>query len=66
MTTWRKSRLSTNNGSCVEISEEIEDGHRLIRDSKNPEGGVIRLDASSFAKFLEVAKAVEPDDPAAG
>ena len=56
-TKWRKSSHSGgNNGQCVEV------GHGAgIRDSKNADGGVIRLSGDAWAAFLVTAKAEQFD-----
>jgi hypothetical protein len=35
---WRKSSLSSDNGTCVELAD-LPDGRVAVRDSKDPEGG---------------------------
>lgn len=53
-TTWRKSTAS-NSGACVEVA--VAGGSVLIRDSKNPDGPMLR--ASAAAWFLLLASARE-------
>jgi hypothetical protein len=38
---WRKSSRSGNEGSCVELAHTATAG--AIRDSKNPDGGHLRV-----------------------
>jgi hypothetical protein len=51
---WRTSSYSgSNGGSCVELAWETT---VFVRDSKNPEGGVLELDKGTFAKFTDAVK----------
>lgn len=50
---WKKSSFSNQSG-CLEVAKV--DGGRLLRDSKNPDGGVIVLDSHEWLAFK---KAVE-------
>lgn len=49
---WRKSSYSggSEDGDCVEVSLG---GDALVRDSKNPSGGVLTFTFSAWEKFLE-------------
>lgn len=49
MTSWRKSTRSTNTNSCVEVIGSLD----AVRDSKNPDGPVLR-----FARPTTVAALV--------
>jgi hypothetical protein len=53
LVTWRKSsRSGGNNGQCVEV------GHGVgIRDSKKPDGAIIRVAGTAWSRFLAAAKA---------
>lgn len=51
--TWRKS-TATNTGSCVEVA--VVDGSVLIRDSKIPNGVVLRLPSAAWSAFLTRAR----------
>ena len=46
---WHKSTAS-NSGGCVEVA--IVDRLVLIRDSKNPDGAVLRLSPPAWSSFL--------------
>lgn len=48
---WVRSSLSFANGNCVEVME-IEDGTHLVRDSKNPDGPVLRFTADEWRAFV--------------
>lgn len=55
--TWRKSRRSGNNGgNCVEVTTSLP---RVIavRDSKNPDGGVVKLARETWESFTSRIKA---------
>jgi hypothetical protein len=60
--TWTKSSLSFANGNCVEMAE-LSDGTIGMRDSKNPDGPVLRFTPVQWEKFLAGAKAGEFDQP---
>ena len=51
---WRKARRSVGNGACVELSSVS--GWVFIRDSKAPEGPILRYHAEAFQSFLGAAK----------
>lgn len=45
---WRKSRRSVGQGNCVEAAP----GDRVaVRDSKNPQGGQLRVSPTAWAEF---------------
>jgi Domain of unknown function (DUF397) len=54
--TWRKSTAS-NSGNCVEIA--IVEGSVLIRDSANPDGGVLELRPAAWSAFLARARGTD-------
>jgi len=56
---WRKARLSTGNGACVELAPV--DGMVAIRDSKDPEGPILRYTTAEWHAFLDGAKKGEFD-----
>jgi hypothetical protein len=48
---WRKSRYSSGQGgNCVEVAQ-LDDGGRAVRDSKNPDGPVLRFTPAEWAAF---------------
>ena len=57
---WRKSQLSTNNGSCVEIASVV--GKVVLRDSKQPNGPMLVYYPDEWMAFLDGAKKGEFDD----
>jgi hypothetical protein len=48
---WIKSSLSFSNGNCVEVAS-LPDGEIGVRDSKDPEGAVLRFTSSEWHAFL--------------
>lgn len=48
---WHKSSYSGIRENCVEIAHD--ENTVAVRDSKDPEGPMLRLAATSFAKFLQ-------------
>lgn len=51
---WRKSRRSMNAGNCTEVAAAA--GVVAVRDSKEPQGKVLRYPADSWRLFLGAAK----------
>ena len=49
--TWRTSSYSNGGGECVEVAE-LPDRGCALRDSKNPDGGVILVDRRAWATLL--------------
>ncbi|MER6829779.1 DUF397 domain-containing protein [Streptosporangium sp. NPDC000563] len=50
--TWRKSTLSgTNNDNCVEVAN-LPGGNRAVRDSKNPNGPVLKFAFDEWHAFI--------------
>ncbi|MGW4292115.1 DUF397 domain-containing protein [Micromonospora chersina] len=57
---WRKStRSGGNGGSCVEVADNMP-GVVLVRDTKDREGGTLRVDPSSWQSFVDLAKQLGP------
>lgn len=56
---WRKSSYSGGGNDCVEVAF-IGDGI-AVRDSKNPQGGVLRLSRQEWDALLAAARAGELD-----
>ena len=54
--TWRKSSYSNGGGNCVEVAD-LADGTRALRDSKNPDDGVLIFDSQAWASFVAGIKA---------
>ncbi|MFF3443169.1 DUF397 domain-containing protein [Streptosporangium sp. NPDC002721] len=53
---WRKSTLSGGDGSnCVEIAN-LPNGHRGVRDSKNPTGPALVLTPHQWNTFADSIK----------
>lgn len=47
---WRKSSYSMSNGQCLEITR-FADGNIGVRDSKTPQGGVLRFEPGTWVAF---------------
>jgi hypothetical protein len=48
---WTKSSLSFSNGNCVEVAS-MADGGVAVRDSKHPEGPVLRFTPGEWDAFV--------------
>jgi hypothetical protein len=48
---WRKSTHSGGNGDCVEVADLRR--AVAVRDSKDPDGGVLRFSSDQWKTFLE-------------
>ena len=57
---WVKSSLSYSNGNCVEVAS-LPDGEIGVRDSKNPDGPVLRFTADEWRAFIGGARNGEFD-----
>jgi len=57
---WRKAKASQTNGNCVEVAG-IPGGGVAVRDSKDPDGPVLRFTAAEWAAFAEGMVAGEFD-----
>lgn len=56
---WRTSSYSGGNGGqCVEIAE-LTDGHRAVRDSKNPDGPALIFTHGEWEAFTAGVRAGE-------
>lgn len=56
---WRKARASDSQNACVEVA--YRDGVIGMRDSKDPEGPVLRFTPEEWAAFLSGVHAGEFD-----
>ncbi|HEY9408755.1 MAG TPA: DUF397 domain-containing protein [Jiangellaceae bacterium] len=56
---WRKASFSNQDPTeCVEVAD-LADGGRLVRDSKNPSGGILRFTAGEWSAFVQGVHAGE-------
>ena len=58
---WTKSTLSFSNGNCVEVAS-LPAGEIGVRDSKDPEGPVLRFTPDEWQAFLGGARNGEFDN----
>ncbi|GDY32055.1 DUF397 domain-containing protein [Gandjariella thermophila] len=49
---WRKPRHSTGTNSCVEVAGTLDQ----IRDSKNPDGPILRVDVAEFVAAVKAGR----------
>lgn len=56
---WRKSSYSGEAGDCVEVASLPK--VTAIRDSKDPDGGTLVLDAQAWAGLLSAVRSGELD-----
>ena len=56
---WRKSSFSLSNGDCVEVAG-LADGYIGVRDSKAPQGPVLRFPPTAWTAFLEDIRSIQP------
>ncbi|WP_167474817.1 MULTISPECIES: DUF397 domain-containing protein [Nocardia] len=59
--TWRKSTFSNPSGNCVEVAEATN-GLVAVRNSREPEAGVLFYTRPEIDAFVRGAKAGEFDD----
>jgi hypothetical protein len=52
---WVKSSLSFSNGNCVEVAE-LPGGSVGVRNSRDPEGPVLRFTQGAWDAFLSAAR----------
>jgi Domain of unknown function (DUF397) len=57
---WVKSSLSFANGNCVEVAS-LPDGEIGVRNSRDPEGAVLRFTSDEWHAFLGGARNGEFD-----
>lgn len=57
----KSSYSGSQGGSCVEVAE-LGDGGRLVRDSKDPDGPVLRFTAAEWRAFVAGVKDGEFED----
>ncbi|MGH3530267.1 MAG: DUF397 domain-containing protein [Pseudonocardiaceae bacterium] len=58
---WTKSTYSgSGGGNCVEVAD-LAAGHRAVRDSKNPDGGVLIVTSTEWTAFAGGVRAGEFD-----
>jgi hypothetical protein len=57
---WRKASASTVNGNCVEVAA-FPGGGVAVRDSKDPDGPILRFSAAEWSAFAEGMAAGEFD-----
>jgi len=57
---WRKAAASAANGNCVEVAP-TPGGGVAVRDSKDPQGPILRFTAAEWAAFAEGMAAGEFD-----
>jgi hypothetical protein len=58
---WRKSTFSNPSGNCVEVAT-VTSGLVAVRNSRDPEGGVLFYTRPEIDAFVRGAKAGEFDD----
>jgi Domain of unknown function (DUF397) len=59
---WAKSSYSgSEGGQCVEVAA-LPNGSHAVRDSKDPDGPVLRFTADEWRAFVRGVKAGEPGD----
>ncbi|WP_067541272.1 DUF397 domain-containing protein [Nocardia crassostreae] len=58
---WRKSSFSGPNGNCVEAAR-LPDGSVAVRNSNDPDAGILLFRKSEMAAWIAGCKAGEFDD----
>jgi len=57
---WRKSTYSANDVKCVEVAD-LPNGHRAVRDSKDPGGAALMFTTPAWSAFTAGVKSGEFD-----
>jgi hypothetical protein len=52
---FRKSSYSNQTGDCIEVGA-LPDGGLAVRDSKDPEGGILTFSATAFTSLISAIK----------
>ena len=52
---WHKSSHSGGQGNCVEVADMPDSSH-AVRDSKDPEGPILRFPAEAWRAFVASVK----------
>ncbi|MFN2479415.1 MAG: DUF397 domain-containing protein [Pseudonocardiaceae bacterium] len=58
---WRISSFSGNNGTCVQVAT-LPDGRIVVRNSNQPDGGVVLFTPAEMTAWIHGVKAGEFDD----
>ena len=58
---WRKSSYSSDSANCVEFAPAAH--HVSVRDSKDPDGPVLRFAAQSWRDFVATVREGQLDAP---
>ncbi|MEV0278086.1 DUF397 domain-containing protein [Streptomyces sp. NPDC050610] len=57
---WFKSSYSSNGGACIEIATNLTScGVVPVRDSKNPTGPALKIDASAWSDFVAFVRTTD-------
>jgi len=64
---WRKAKRSMNHGACAEVANGVVGERRVVamRDSKDPEGPVLRYSGRAWQSFVAAAKRGDLNGPVA-
>jgi hypothetical protein len=58
---WRISSFSGNNGTCVQVAA-LPDGRIAVRNSNEPDGGMVLFTPAEMTAWIHGVKAGEFDD----
>jgi hypothetical protein len=58
---WRISSFSGNNGTCVQVAA-LPDGRIAVRNSNQPDGGMVLFTPAEMTAWIHGVKAGEFDD----